>query len=92
MADTKAAVTVVTAPKSFDMYTAPDFRRAIRHTVEHGAGFVVADLAGTEFMDGLGCGVLAGALRLADVRGGLRRATRTADSRGGPQSPEHHPW
>lgn len=62
---TKPAVTIVIAPESFDVYTAPEYRTALRHVIEHGACFVVADLAGVTFMDQAGIAVLVGALRWA---------------------------
>lgn len=67
MAETKTAITVVTAPPSVDMYTVQEFRKALHSAIETGV-LVVADLNGVGFMDALGCGVLVGALRVAQAR------------------------
>jgi len=70
MATETTSPMVVTAPADLNIYEVPRFRRILRGAVEEsGAGLVIADLTGAEFIDATGCGVLVAAQRLAESRG-----------------------
>src|SRR4051812_2807329 len=71
---TGAEHTVLEGGGEGDGYTAPRLRERLIELVEAGARNVVVDLAGVEFLDSTGLGVLVGAmkrLRVANGRFGL---------------------
>jgi anti-sigma B factor antagonist len=64
--------TVITVSGSVDVYTAPRLRELLKSIPEDGTAPVslVADLDGVTFLDGTGVGVLVGAMRAQEARGG----------------------
>ena len=71
---TVAEHTVLEVGGEVDVYTAPRLRDRLVELVDSGARSVVVDLAGVEFLDSTGLGVLVGAmkrLRVANGRFGL---------------------
>ncbi len=68
--DERDTWTVVTLTGQLDVATAPGFRQSLQEAQYVGAQRVVVDLAGVEFLDSFGLGVLVGGLRRARLHGG----------------------
>jgi anti-sigma B factor antagonist len=62
---------VITVSGSVDVYSAPRLRELLRSITEDGAPVsLVIDLDGVTFLDSTGVGVLVGAMRAQEARGG----------------------
>ncbi len=68
--DDRGDLTVVTVKGEVDLYTAPSLKEAIADLVSSGRSRIAVDLAGVEFMDSSGLGVLIGALKRCKEAGG----------------------
>ena len=68
--DDRGDLTVVSVKGEVDLYTAPSLKEAIADLVSSGRSKIVVDLAGVEFMDSTGLGVLIGALKRCKEAGG----------------------
>lgn len=66
-------VTVVAIQGEVDLYTAPRLREQLEGAVASDAPDVVVDLEALDFIDSTGLGVLVGALKEAEGRGGQVR-------------------
>lgn len=62
--------TVLTLTGQLDVATAPDLRQTLQQVQYAGDGRVVVDLAGVEFLDSFGLGVLIGGVKRARSHGG----------------------
>jgi anti-sigma B factor antagonist len=69
MQDSGRPVTVIAAGEELDVSTGGAMRDRLRRATEDGAGFIVADLTATRFLDSTGLGVLVGGLRRAWAAG-----------------------
>lgn len=67
---TVAEHTVLEVGGEVDVYTAPRLRERLVELVDAGARNVVVDLAGVEFLDSTGLGVLVGAMKRLRVANG----------------------
>jgi len=65
-----AAVPVVTVRGEVDVYTVEDLRTCLDAAVATGSGEIVIDLAGLEYIDSAGLGVLVSTLRRLRHAGG----------------------
>jgi anti-sigma B factor antagonist len=65
-----AGYTVVEVRGEVDVYTASLLRERLLAVIDGGAGRVVADLRGVDFLDSTGLGVLVGALKRLRMSGG----------------------
>jgi anti-sigma B factor antagonist len=63
-------VTVVSIKGEVDLYTAPSLKERIADLVSAGRSRLAVDLAGVEFMDSTGLGVLIGGLKRCKEAGG----------------------
>lgn len=63
-------VTVVSIKGEVDLYTAPTLKEQIADLVASGKTSLAVDLAGVEFMDSTGLGVLIGGLKRCKEAGG----------------------
>jgi anti-sigma B factor antagonist len=61
---------VVAVAGEIDLFTAPDFKRAVAAPIDNGVSHVVVDLTHTTFIDSSSLGVLIGAHRRLKLRGG----------------------
>ncbi|HSK23939.1 MAG TPA: STAS domain-containing protein [Egicoccus sp.] len=61
----EAGWTIVEVAGQLDVATAPDFRQVLLEAQYGGASQVVVDVAGVEFVDSMGLGVLIGAHKRA---------------------------
>jgi anti-sigma B factor antagonist len=62
--------TVVEAKGEIDLYTAPKLKEELGGLVEQDRVRIAVDLAGVEFLDSTGLGVLIGSLKRCRERGG----------------------
>lgn len=62
--------TAVALRGQLDVATAPLLRQELLETHHAGAAAIVIDLAGVEYLDSMGLGVLVGALKRARAHGG----------------------
>lgn len=62
--------TVLALTGQLDVATAPDLRQTLQEVQYAGDGRVVVDLAGVEFLDSFGLGVLIGGVKRARSHGG----------------------
>jgi anti-sigma B factor antagonist len=69
-ARTVAGHTVLEVGGEVDVYTAPKLRERLAELIDAGAGKVVVDLDGVDFLDSTGLGVLVGALKRLRAAGG----------------------
>ena len=75
---TTAGIAVITAPASFDTYTAPEVPDLTNRLQQDGATGIVIDLAAVTFMDSTALGVvLAAQHRFCDAGGWLAVAAAT---------------
>jgi anti-anti-sigma factor len=75
---TTVGIAVITAPASFDIYTAPEVRDLTIRLQQDGATRIVIDLAAVTFMDSTALGVvLAAQQRLRSAGGWLAVAAAT---------------
>lgn len=63
-------LTVVTVKGEVDLYTAPSLKERIADLVSSGRTRIAVNLAGVEFMDSSGLGVLIGGLKRCKEAGG----------------------
>ena len=63
-------LTVVSLKGEVDLYTAPSLKESVADLVSSGRSRIAVDLAGVEFMDSTGLGVLIGALKRCKEAGG----------------------
>lgn len=63
--------TVVTVSGDLDVSNAGEFRTALQHVIDDGAGLLVVDLTGVEFLDSTILGVMVGVHKRLLERGGL---------------------
>jgi anti-sigma B factor antagonist len=63
-------VTILAVKGEVDLYTAPSLKERIADLVAGGQTRIAVDLAGVEFMDSTGLGVLIGALKRCKDGGG----------------------
>jgi anti-sigma B factor antagonist len=68
--DEAGATPVLVARGEIDVYTSPDFRRELQALVGGDATRVIVDFAAVDFIDSSGLGVLVGALKRMNERGG----------------------
>lgn len=73
--------TVLVLVGALDVATAPGFRQTLQETQYGGGRQVVLDLAGLEFLDSFGLGVVIGGLRRARTHGGSLVLEVPSDSR-----------
>jgi len=67
------AVAVVTPVGEVDLHFAAELREELLRAEAHGAAIVVVDMATTTFIDSMSLGVLLGAVRRLQLRGGELR-------------------
>jgi len=67
---TVAEHTVLEVGGEVDVYTAPRLRERLVELVDAGSRHVIVDLAGVEFLDSTGLGVLVGAMKRLRVANG----------------------
>ena len=65
-----AEVPVVTVQGEIDLHTCPHLRDTLEGLTDAGAADIVVDMAGVEFIDTAGLGVLVGAVKMARENGG----------------------
>ncbi len=65
-----SGTTVITVGGEIDVYTAPKLRESIADLVAGGQVDLVVDLAGVDFLDSTGLGVLVGGLKRVREQGG----------------------
>ena len=63
-------LTVVAVKGEVDLYTAPSLKERVADLVSAGRSRIAVDLAGVEFMDSTGLGVLIGGLKRCKEAGG----------------------
>lgn len=63
-------LTVVSVTGEVDLYTAPSLKERVADLVSGGRNRIAVDLAGVEFMDSTGLGVLIGGLKRCKEAGG----------------------
>ncbi len=64
---------VIEVSGEIDVYTAPDLRQTLAELSDQGKHRIIVDMAGVDFLDSTGLGVLVGALKRAKaVDGSLR--------------------
>ena len=63
-------LTVIAVKGEVDLYTAPSLKERIADLVSSGKASLAVDLAGVEFMDSTGLGVLIGGLKRSKEAGG----------------------
>jgi anti-sigma B factor antagonist len=68
--DERGDLTVIAVKGEVDLYTAPSLKERIADLVSGGKSKLAVDLAGVEFMDSTGLGVLIGALKRCKEAGG----------------------
>lgn len=65
-----SGVCVIKVTGDIDMYSAAEFRQAIKEALDPVAKDLIVDLTGVEYMDSSGFGALLGATRITKARGG----------------------
>ncbi len=65
-----ATTHVVAVTGEIDLFTAPEFKQRVMAPIATGAQHVIVDLTGTTFIDSSSLGVLIGAHRRLEMRGG----------------------
>lgn len=65
--------TVISVSGEIDVYTAPSLRERLNELVAAGHYDLVVDMAGVEFLDSTGLGVLVGGLKRVRSHGGTLR-------------------
>lgn len=68
--DQRGDLTVIAVKGEVDLYTAPSLKERIADLVSGGKTKLAVELAGVEFMDSTGLGVLIGALKRCREAGG----------------------
>jgi len=66
----RAGWTVIAVTGQLDVATAPELRQVLKEAQYDDHQHLIVDLAGLEFLDSFGLGVLVGGLRRARMRGG----------------------
>ncbi len=67
---TEADVSVLGVVGEIDVFTAPEFKRAINNAIESGVTDLVIDLSQVSYMDSSGFGTLLGATKRVRLKGG----------------------
>jgi anti-sigma B factor antagonist len=75
------AASVIEAPGSFDIYSAPAVRELAVQLQDAGAATIVFDMSGVTFMDNTALGVIVGAHKRLRGAGGEGAAVAAADDR-----------
>ena len=66
----RAGWTVIAVSGQLDVATAPEMRQVLKEAQYDDQQHLIVDLAGLEFLDSFGLGVLVGGLRRARMHGG----------------------
>lgn len=61
----EGAHTIISVTGEIDVYTAPTLRERLNEVVAHGQYQLIVDMAGVDFLDSTGLGVLVGGLKRA---------------------------
>jgi anti-sigma B factor antagonist len=76
---TEGGRTVVEVVGEIDVYTAPKLREQLTELVDSGRYDIVVDMAGVEFLDSTGLGVLVGGLKRVRMHDGAIRLVCTQE-------------